>query len=78
MTEKTKEYYKQYRKKYYQENKERFKEYHKKWRTENKKRWSEICYENREKRVARLIAQGVVNPFSVINKKAEPKYMTEE
>lgn len=74
MTEKQKEYHKNYSKSYYQENKEKFREYHKKWRTKNKERWKELCYENREKRVARLIAQGVINPWSVINKKAEPKY----
>lgn len=70
MTEKQKEY----ARKYYQENKEYFKKRQKEWRTKNKHRWQELCAENRRKRVARLREQGVTNPYSVIQKKAEAKY----
>ena len=78
MTEKTKEYYRQYRKKYYQKNKEKFKEYHKKWRKENNEKWNELCFNARERRVAKLISEGCINPWTVINKKGEPKYETEQ
>ena len=70
MTEKQKEY----ARKYYQENKEYFKERQKEWRTKNKHRWQELCAENRRKRVGVLREQGVLNPWSVVHKKAEPKY----
>lgn len=70
MTEKRKEY----AKKYYQEHKEYYKEKQKEWRIKNKHRWKELCAENRKKRVARLRGQGVINPYAVIRKKAEPKY----
>ena len=36
--------------------------------------WKELCKKNREKRIARLISEGVTNPYSVINKRAEAKY----
>lgn len=70
MTEKQKVY----AKKYYQEHKDYFKKQQKEWRTKNKHRWQELCAENRRKRVARLREQGVINPYSVVHKKAEPKY----
>lgn len=77
MTEKQKEYYKEYRKKYYEQNKEKFKEYHKQWRIKNREKWNAISLKSRDKKAAELIAQGIINPFSVINKKAEPKYKEE-
>lgn len=71
MTEKTKEYYKQYRK----EHKEYFKEYHKRWRKNNKERWNELRRKYRDNKASELIAQGIINPFAVINYKAKPKYI---
>lgn len=65
---------KEYAKKYYQEHKEYFKEQQREWRKNNPKRWKELCKKNREKRVARLISEGVTNPYAVINKRAEAKY----
>lgn len=65
---------KEYAKKYYQEHKEYFKERQREWRKNNPKRWKELCKNNREKRIARLISEGVTNPYSVINKRAEAKY----
>lgn len=70
MTEKQKEY----GKKYYQNNKEKLKEYHKRWRSNNRERWNELSSKYRDNKAAELIAQGIVNPFSVINKKSKPKY----
>ena len=78
MTEEQKKYYKEYGKKYYQEHKEYLKEYHKRWRKENAKRWNELSERSRNKKAAELIAQGIINPFSVINKKAKPKYKEEQ
>ena len=74
MTEKTKEYYKQYRKKYYQDHKDYFKEKGKEWRENNSERWREIVKRNRNKRAEKLIEEGVINPWSVIIKRAAPKY----
>jgi polyhydroxyalkanoate synthesis regulator phasin len=74
MTDKTKEYNKDYAKRYYQENKEYFREKQKEWRTKNKKRWQELCAENRRKRIARLREEGVINPYAVVNKSEQPRY----
>ncbi len=74
MTEKTKEYYRQYRKKYYQEHKEKCKENHKNWRANNKEKWRELVKKSRDKRAEKLIEQGVINPWSVIAYGYDPKY----
>lgn len=74
MTEKTKEYYRQYRKKYYQDHKEYFKEKSREWRKNNPERNKELVKYHRNKRAERLIEQGVVNPWSVIAYGYDPKY----
>lgn len=74
MSEKTQEYYKQYRKKYYQDHKEYFKEKQKEWRKNNPERTKELVKYHRNKRAEKLMAEGVINPWSVIIKKTAPKY----
>lgn len=74
MTEKQKEYYRQYSKKYYQEHKEYFKEKRKKWTKDNPERNKELVRYHRNKRAEKLISQGVTNPWSVIAFGKEPKY----
>lgn len=74
MTEKTKEYYKQYRKKYYQDHKEYFKEKQKEWVKNNPERCKELNKKSRNKRADQLIQEGVINPYSVIVYGYEPKY----
>ena len=78
MTEKQKEYYKQYRKKYYQEHKEYFKEKQKEWRKNNPERTKELVKYHRNKRAEKLMAEGVLNPWSVIVYGKEPKYEREQ
>lgn len=75
MTEKQKEYYKQYRKKYYQDHKEYFKNYCKQWRKDNRERCNELRCKYRDNKASELIAQGIINPYAVINYKAKPKYI---
>jgi hypothetical protein len=75
--ERYKEYYKEYRKKYYQEHKEEEKEYFKQWRKNNREKYNKICAKCRKKRAYKLIQEGVINPYTVINNKGEPKYETE-
>lgn len=74
MTEKQKAYHKEYSKKYYQEHKEYFKEKQKEWRDNNPEKWRETVKRNRNKRVERLIAQGCINPWSVVIHGYDPKY----
>lgn len=78
MTEKQKEYYKQYRKKYYQDHKEYFKEKTNEWRKNNPERKKELVKYHRNKRAAQLIQEGVLNPWSVIVHGYEPKYEREQ
>lgn len=78
MTESQREYHRQYSKQYYQKNKEKHKEYHKQWVNNNRERWNELCANNRNKRAAKLIQEGVTNPWSVIAYGYEPKYEEKE
>ena len=74
MTEKQKEYHRNYSKKYYQEHKEKAKEYHKQWRENNREKWNELSARSRKRKAYKLIQEGVINPYTVINNKGEPKY----
>ena len=74
MTERQREYYKEYRKKYYQEHKEYFKEKSREWRRKNPERNKELVKYHRDKRAAKLIEQGITNPWSVIIHGSKPKY----
>lgn len=65
---------KEYSKKYYQKNKEYFKERQKEWRKNNPERWRQLCKKHRDARAAKLKEQGVLNPYNVLNKRAEPRY----
>lgn len=66
-----------YKKEYYQNNKEMFNNNLKRWinkSEENRKRFTESCNRSRKKRIEKLRAEGVINVWAVLNKKAEPIY----
>jgi glycerophosphoryl diester phosphodiesterase len=78
--ERSKKWYKEhpnYRHDYYMQNKDKAKASMQNWRANNKKRWTELCNNNRKKRVDRLKAQGCVNVWAVINGGAEPIFSQE-
>lgn len=80
--EERKEYNKKWRENNIERAREICREYLKKHPELNKKsyenfkathNWSEYCKEARKRRIERLKAQGITNPYAVING-AEPKY----
>ena len=75
-----KDYTRKYQREYYQKHKielnEKYKESRKKSneRFRLKTNWSKYCYQKKKERIERLKAEGVTNPWSVVNNGADPKY----
>ncbi len=68
---------KQYHKKYYQEHKEEIYEQQKEWRKNNKDKVLKSIAESRKRRIERLKADGVTNPWGVVIRGSKPKYRKE-
>lgn len=64
----------EYQKKYYKEHKDDVYGYQKKWISKNRKKFSDLCHESRKRRVERLKAEGVINPWAVVTLGKEPVY----
>jgi hypothetical protein len=84
-----KEYMREYQKKYRETHREKLNARQRKYYANNKDKYkksilkrcerdgttpTEIVLNNKKRRVDRLVAEGVINPWSVINRGAAPKY----
>lgn len=69
---------KQYHKKYYQEHKEEIYEQQKEWRKNNKDKVLKSIAESRKRRIERLKADGVTNPWGVVIRGSKPKYRKDD
>lgn len=69
---------KQYHKKYYQEHKEEIHAKQKEWRDKNKEKWIKSLCDSRKRRIERLKADGVTNPWGVVMRGSKPKYRKED
>lgn len=64
----------EYAREYYQKNKEEIYVKQREYQKKNKERFSELCQNSRRRRVSRLREQGVKNAWAVVTKGEEPRY----
>lgn len=77
LNEKAMQWYREHQewqKEYYEKNKEKIYESNKKWREKNKDKFAKLCNDSRKRRVEKMKADGIINPWGVINKGEEPRY----
>lgn len=68
----------EYRKENYKKNKEKIYESQTKYRHNNSKKVAQMVSVCRKRRVERLRAEGIINPWAVISGKSKPKYRKED
>ena len=73
--EKFKEKHPNYAKEYYEKNKEQIYEQQKTYRQNNSKKVSKLASDSRKRRVEKLKEQGCINPWYVVTKGGEPKFV---
>lgn len=89
--EKNKDKAKEYSKKYREKHKEEIKQRTKEWRQNHKENWNEkmreyrkthntttLVLNSKKRRVEKMRAEGITNPWYVINRGAEPKYKEDD
>lgn len=62
-----------YKKELYQKNKDKIYQQQTEYRKKHKQRFTELCIASRRRRAERLRAEGITNPYAVING-YQPKY----